>query len=799
MVMNMRICLFLILMLAASGMTASAQRQQQDFGGGWKFFEGDDSLFRGTGTYDYYWRTVRVPHDWSIEGSFSEKHPTTFNQGALPAGIGWYRKHFVLSPETKNLYTAIQFDGVYRNSEVWINGHYLGKRAYGYIGFRYDLTPYLKYGADSNVLAVRVDNSLQPSSRWYTGSGIYRNVWLITANPVSINDETVFVRAENISREKATVRISSRLNFFNANTNGLQLRCQLIDASGRLVASKLLPHTATAIDQSIELIKPQLWSTDSPKLYRAVLTLEEKGKPIDRIEKTFGVRYFSFDAKKGFSLNGKPMKIYGVCNHHDLGALGAAVHPAAIERQLRILKEMGCNAIRTAHNPPAPELLDLCDRMGFLVMDEAFDMWKKRKNKFDYNIDFNEWFRKDLRDLVIRDRNHPSVFMWSIGNEIREQFDSSGIRLTKEMVDIVKSLDSTRPVTCALTENVPSKNFIYQSKALDVLGFNYKIGDYDSLPVRFGGESIIAAETVSALATRGHYDLPSDSNRLWPPDSKPFTGGNADHTVSAYDHVYAYWGATHEASWKAAKERDFIAGVFVWSGFDFLGEPVPYQWPSRSSYYGIIDLAGFPKDVYYLYQSEWTKKPVLHLFPHWNWKKGEMVDLWAYYSGADEVELYLNGKTLGRRRKAADSMHVMWRVAFQPGTLKIVSRLAGKKVLERSISTASKATRLQVAADRKTINRGGDLSFLSITVTDAAGRPVPDAANLIRFKLDGPGVIEGVDNGDPVSAESFKAPYRRAYNGKCLLIVRSTGETGTINVKMEGEGLQSLDYEVKVQ
>jgi len=797
--MNMRAYRFLILVMLAFAATANAQRQHQDFGADWKFFEGDDSLFRGTGDYDRYWRTVRVPHDWSIEGSFSEKHPTTFNQGALPAGIGWYRKHFVLSTETKNLYTAIQFNGVYRNSEVWINGHYLGKRPYGYIGFRYDLTPYLKYGADSNVLAVRVDNSLQPNSRWYTGSGMYRNVWLITANPVSIDDETVFVRAENISREKATVRISSRLNFFNANTTGLQLRCQLLDASGKLVASKLLPHTATAIDQSIELIKPQLWSTDSPKLYRAVLSLEEKGKPIDRIEKTFGIRYFSFDPLKGFSLNGKPMKIHGVCNHHDLGALGAAVHPAAIERQLRILKEMGCNAIRTAHNPPAPELLDLCDRMGFLVMDEAFDMWKKRKNKFDYNIDFNEWFRKDLRDLVIRDRNHPSVFMWSIGNEIREQFDSSGIRLTREMVDIVKSFDSTRPVTCALTENVPSKNFIYQSKALDVLGFNYKIGDYDSLPIRFPGESIIAAETVSALATRGHYDLPSDSNRLWPPDSKPFTGGNADHTVSAYDHVYAYWGATHEASWKAAKERDFIAGVFVWSGFDFLGEPVPYQWPSRSSYYGIIDLAGFPKDVYYLYQSEWTKKPVLHFFPHWNWKKGEMVDLWAYYSGADEVELYLNGKSLGRRRKAADSMHVMWRVPFKPGTLKIVSRLGGKKVLERAISTASKAARLQVEADRKIISKGGDLSFLSITVTDAAGRPVPNASNLIRFTVEGPGVIEGVDNGNPVSTESFKAPYRRAYNGKCLLIVRSTGETGTINVKMEGEGLQSLDYEVKVQ
>jgi beta-galactosidase len=345
---------------------------------------------------------------------------------------------------------------------------------------------------------------------------------------------------------------------------------------------------------------------------------------LDEYKTPLGIRTFNFDAAKGFFLNGKPLKILGVCNHHDLGALGAAVNKRAIERQLEILKAMGCNAIRTAHNPPAIELLDLCDRMGFIVMDEAFDMWRKRKNKQDYHLDFEKWHTTDLQDQVKRDRNHPSVFMWSIGNEIREQFDSTGITITKDLVNSIKQLDTTRPVTSALTENIPAKNFIYQSGALDLLGFNYKLDAYNDLPNRFPNQKFIAAETMSALATRGWYDMPSDSIRLWPPDGKtPFVKGNENNTVSAYDNVHAYWGSGHETGWNAVKKLDFMSGLFVWSGFDFLGEPVPYQWPSRSAYYGISDLAGFPKDVYYMYQSEWTNKTMLHLFPHWNWSPGK--------------------------------------------------------------------------------------------------------------------------------------------------------------------------------
>ena len=445
----------------------------------------------------------------------------------------------------------------------------------------------------------------------------------------------------------------------------------------------------------------------------------------------FGIRQFNFDSKKGFFLNDKPVKIKGVCMHHDLGALGAAFNKAAARRQLRILKEMGCNAIRTAHNPPASEFLDLCDQMGFLVMDEAFDMWQKRKNRFDYHLDFKEWHQRDLESMVLRDRNHPSVFMWSIGNEIREQFDSSGIALTKELVTAVKTLDSTRPVISALTENFPEKNFIYQSGVLDVLGFNYKLNDYKDLPARFPGQKFIASETASALATRGVYDLPSDSMRIWPPDSKqPFTNGNADMTVSAYDNAYAYWGATHERSLQAVNKYDFIAGCFVWSGFDFLGEPVPYPWPARSSYYGIIDLAGFPKDVYYMYQSAWTSKPVLHIFPHWNWSpttsagQRKIVDVWAYYNSADEVELFLNGKSQGVKKKVNDELHVMWRVPFEPGTLKAISRKKGKIVLVKETRTAGKPAKIELTADRKIIDADGkDLSFVTVRILDKERDP----------------------------------------------------------------------------
>ncbi len=771
-----------------------AQRTTESFNKGWKFFLGDDSLAFQPSHDDNKWRILNVPHDWSIEGSFSKDHPATSQGGALPTGVGWYRKIFTLPADSKEKVVYIEFDGVYCNSQVWINGHYLGIRPNGYISFRYDLTPFLKYGNQKNVIAVKVDNSKQPASRWYTGSGIYRNVRLVTTAKTAFDQWGLSVSASEVSTSYSSLTIMTRIKNNDTVKKNISVKVALYNEAGREflgISPEQVPNTSLGVGWEVPLFNPTLWSPDNPHLYRLVSTIFYDGEILDQMETTFGIRDFRFDTEKGFFLNGQPLKILGVCQHHDLGALGAAVNYRAIERQLEILKAMGCNAIRTAHNPPASELLDLCDKMGFLVMDETYDMWKKRKNRNDYHLYFDEWSKRDIQDHVRRDRNHPSVFIWSIGNEIREQFDSTGITIAKELVAAVKEIDSTRPVTSALTENFPDKNFIYRSGALDVLGFNYKLDAYPELPKRFPGQFFIATETSSALATRGHYDMPSDSVRLWPPDSKPFTQGNPDYSVSAYDHVYAYWGSTHEAGWNAVKKHDFMAGIFVWSGFDFLGEPVPYPWPARSSYYGVIDLAGFPKDTYYMYQSEWTSKPMLHVFPHWNWPKGKLVDVWAYYNNADEVELFLNDRSLGTKKKENDALHVQWRVPFTAGTLKAVSRKNGKTVLVKEIKTAGIPVRIVLTADRKDIKANGqDLSFVTVRIEDANGNLVPDAANLVRFRVKGPGYIAGVDNGAQASMEPFKADYRKAFNGMCLAIIGATEQAGAIELEAISDGLK---------
>jgi beta-galactosidase len=798
--------------LAMSAVCVGSPRTISSFNQDWKFFSGDDDKAREAVYDDSKWRVLNLPHDWSIEGAFDEKSPATQGGGGLPTGIGWYRKTFVLPAGAKDKNICIDFDGIYRNSEVWINGHYLGKRPYGYSSFHYDLTPFLNFGDQKNVIAVKVDNTEQPNSRWYTGSGIYRNVWMITTGNIHVDHWGTFVTTPQVSKDKASVNLEvsikrSSWSSKSAKTGKpvtISVISVICNASGNKVAEKETPKaeikdSTVIIHQDFSIANPILWSVDIPYLYKIVTTVYEDNKPIDSYETPLGIRFFEFDAQKGFSLNGKPLKIKGVCNHHDLGALGAAVNTRAIQRQLEILKSMGCNAIRTSHNPPAPELLDLCDRMGFIVMDEAFDMWKKKKNKQDYHIEFEQWHKTDLETMILRDRNHPSIFIWSIGNEIREQFDTSGIRYTRELASIVKALDRTRPVTSALTENDASKNFIYQSGALDILGFNYKEDSYANLPSLFPGQKFFAAETMSALATRGHYDMPSDSLRLWPKDSKtPYVEGNPDYTVSAYDHVMAYWGSTHEKTWNIVKKLDHMAGMFLWTAFDFIGEPVPYAWPARSSYYGVIDLCGFPKDAFYMYQSEWTNTTMLHLFPHWNWKPGQTVDVWAYYNNADEVELFLNGKSLGIRKKEGDALHVMWRVAYTPGTLMAVSRRNGQTVLTSEIKTAGKPAKIELSADRKNMKAdGSDLSFVTVTVLDKDGNMVPDADNLINFSLQGEGFIAGVDNGYQASMEPFKANYRKAFNGMCLAILQSNGKAGKITFKAEAEGLEGKSLVVE--
>ncbi|WP_316800570.1 beta-galactosidase GalB [Pedobacter frigidisoli] len=779
------------LMLFWSVGTFAQTRVRENFNKNWKFFLGDEPGAKSPAYDDLSWRKLTLPHDWSIEGKFDEKNPAKPEGGGLPTGIGWYRKTFNTPSNFQNRLVTIEFDGVYKNSEVWVNGKYLGKRPYGYASFSYEIGKYLKAG--KNIIAVKVDNSAQPDSRWYSGSGIYRNVWLTSTAKIAVANWGSFVTTDNSGH----IEVQTQLLNKTMNAQSVAVSHAIYASDGKLVLKSSaqtiqVSTSGGAAKTTLDIKNPKLWSVENPNQYKLITQILQNGKLIDTYETRFGIRSFNFDADKGFSLNGKAMKILGVCLHHDLGALGAAVNTRAMERQLEIMKAMGVNAIRTAHNPPAPEFLDLCDKMGFLVMDEAFDMWAKKKTKNDYHLNFPEWHTRDLEDMVLRDRNHPSVILWSIGNEIREQFDSTGIAMTKELVATVKKLDQSRPVISALTETDARKNFIYQANALDIYGLNYNHKLYKDFPKNYPGVKFLATETTSALETRGFYDT-ADTIRRWPKDGKTkFTEGNKEWSASSYDNVSAYWGSTHEETWKAAKKYDHVSGLFVWTGFDYLGEPLPYPWPARSSYFGIVDLAGFPKDSYYMYQSEWTNKPVLHILPHWNWEAGKSVEVWAYYNNADEVELYLNGKSLGKKSKQNDDLHVQWNVTFEPGTLKAVSRKNGREVLTREVKTAGAPAKIELLADRKTIKANGeDLSFVTVRILDAAGNVVPDADNLVNFKVEGNGFIAGVDNGFQASLEPFKASYRKAFHGLCLAILQSTDKSGTMKLTASSAGLSA--------
>lgn len=778
-------------------------RRVIDFNKGWRFCLGDAASWKEPVFNDKTWRLLNLPHDWSIEGRFDSTHPAGNAGGALPGGTGWYRKTFYLGQVTAENNIRIEFDGVYRDAEVWINGHYLGKWPYGYTSFDDDLTPYIHTGAKKNVIAVKVDNSRQPNSRWYTGSGIYRDTRLVITKKTAFERWGTFVYTTRAADGQMVFHATSSVLNLTSRKPSVKVTCTLFDPSGKQVAALSGTPEAKAGNFRFKTVlkDPALWSVTTPQLYKAVFKIFDRAQPTDQWETTFGVRYFAFDAQKGFSLNGIPLKIKGVCMHHDLGALGAAFNRPAARRQLRIMKEMGANAVRTAHNPPDPQLLDLCDEMGFLVMDESFDMWAKKKNKYDYYSDFPEWHRRDLEHMIKRDRNHPSVFMWSIGNEIREQFDSTGITLTRELVAIVKALDTTRPVTCALSENRPDKNFIYQSKALDVVGLNYHIEAYEDFPKNYPGEKFIATENVSGLATRGHYDGPADSLRFWPASSKfkSVENGNPDYTVSAYDNVAAYWGSTHEQTWRIIKKHDYLSGLFVWSGFDFLGEPVPYPYPARSSYYGIVDLAGFPKDVYYMYQSEWTNKPVLHIAPHWNWKAGQMVDVKVYYSQADEAELFLNGRSLGAKQKSDTAFHVLWRVPFEPGTLKVVSRKNGRTVLERTVRTAGAPAQIALEIEHPVLQLDkDDRAFVTIRILDRNGNLVPDAQNEVQVTSTAIAKVVAMDNGYQADLQPFQTNQRRVYNGLGLAILKG-GAKGTTVVTVTSPGLKPAKIQILVK
>jgi beta-galactosidase len=827
--------LLALLILLSISLHAKSTREVQDFNQNWKFTLADSTLNASSQIFDdSKWRTLNLPHDWSIESDFGKDFPATAGGGALPGGLGWYRKTFTM-PKANKLQLKrifIEFDGVYRNSEVWINGTLLGKRPNGYVSFSYELTPYLLFDK-KNVITVKVDNSKQPNSRWYSGSGIYRNVRLVTTNQVFVENFGTYVTTPTITAEKTEIAIQTNVKNAMPSTQSVELEQLLYDANGQLVSNTkgtLMVNKGSSNKsfQQLTLKNPILWNLDNPYLYKLVTRLNVAGLQTDEYTTAVGIRSFTFDVNKGFILNGKHVKINGVCNHHDLGALGTAVNERALERQLEIMKGMGVNGIRTSHNPPSPELLDLCDRMGFVVMDEAFDMWKMQKTKYDYSSDFDKWHEQDLTDQILRDRNHPSVFIWSIGNEVGEQWGDTpatdvdlqaanialnnkkvietedvklgkmgrNALLTAHLAGIVKAIDPTRPITAACNGTQDS-NPLLKSEALDIIGFNYHETEFADITKRYPKTPFIVAESVSSLQTRGYYVNPSDSIIIAPkrwdiPYSDP------SQQCSAYDNSRTPWGATHEANLKIVDKYDHIAGQFIWTGFDYLGEPTPYWWPSRSSFFGIVDLAGFPKDVYYLYQSQWTDKDVLHIFPHWNWEKGQTVDVWAYYNHADEVELYLNGVSQGKRTKQGDDMHVVWRVKYEPGTLKAVSRKAGKEVLTSEIKTAGAPVSIRLTPDRTSIKADGkDLSFVTVELLDKDGNVCPLANQLVKFSVQGDGAIVGTDNGDQNEHLSLKKPERKLFYGKCLAIVQSTSKPGGITLKAAVDGLPVQTVQIK--
>ena len=809
----------------ACGLSADA-RERQCFDKGWLFTLADSAGMEKSSYADQTWRALDLPHDWAIEGDFLPSNPSGASGGALPGGVGWYRKHFSVNPKEKFDHYVIGFDGVYMNATVYINGHQLGTRPYGYSSFEYDLTPYINKKGD-NVIAVKVDNSDQPNSRWYSGCGIYRHVWLTKTSNIYINQWGQYVSTTPDGKVK--VRID-----WQGKTSKPKFRNTVYDAKGKVVASS----TSDKTEQTLLVQSPTLWSIANPYLYTVKTELLVGKKAVDAVTTTTGFRDVKFDAQKGFFLNGMNLKINGVCEHHDLGCLGAAINEDALHRKLTILRDMGVNAIRCSHNPPAPELLNMCDSMGFVVMDESFDMWRRKKSQNDYARFFDEWHQRDLSDLVKRDRNHPSIIMWSIGNEVLEQWSSADADtltleqanlilnaghdastlakdgelsvnslLTQHLAEIIKENDPDggRPVTAGCNEPDPN-NHLFMSGAIDVIGFNYHHQWAKDVPKNFPGKPFIFSESVSALQTRSFYKMPSDSiitapKEWWMPYTDP------TYMCSAYDNMHASWSSTHEETWDVVKHNDFVGGQFIWTGFDYIGEPTPYAYPARSSYFGIVDLAGFPKDSYYMYQSEWTDKDVLHLFPHWNWIPGQTIDMWCYYNHADEVELFINGKSQGIRKKnvygavnngaeheKSTEYHVMWRVTYQPGEVKVVARKDGKQVGEQVIKTAGTPDHIVLRNTYQGNKAYGDqpTNFVEVDVVDKDGNLCPNADNEIFFSLSSKDAeIIGVDNGCQTSLERFKANNRKAFFGKCLVVLKGKG---TLTAKAVDLKESSLDF-----
>lgn len=779
---------------------------------------------------DSSWTNLNLPHDWAIAGPFNSYANSTM--GNLPSpGVGWYRKKLDIPPSDAGKSIFLDVDGAMSFAMVWLNCNLVGGWPYGYASWRVDLTPYVVPGG-TNQLAIRVDNPTA-SSRWYPGGGIYRNVWLTKTKPVHVGQWGTYLTTTNVSATNATINLKVTIDNDSATNATVVAMTQMIalDSEGQRTGDSVADMvpvniivaagTNAQIAGSVALANPRLWGpppTQVPNRYVAVTTLWQDGELIDTYETRFGIRSLAFDPNSGIYVNGEHIYINGVDQHHDLGALGAAFNYRAAQRQLEELREMGCNAVRMSHNPPAPELLDLCDQMGFLVLDEIFDCWLSQKSVNDFHLVYADWHEQDLRAFVRRDRNHPAIIIWSFGNEVGEQYSgATGAAVGQELHDMMREEDPTRPTTVAINANNPTDAL---PQVPDLVGLNYRgegIRDgaayagvppgitttpqYQAYHAQFPNKVVLSTENAAAFSTRGEYFFPVTDYTSAP---WSLTGGadSVNHYVSSYELYTENFGSSADKVFTAQDQSPFVAGGFVWSGWDYLGEPSPFYGSARSSYYGIIDLAGFKKDRFFLYQSRWLPDlPMAHILPHWNWpaRVGQVTPVHVFTSG-DEAELFLNGVSQGRKIKGPNEYRLRWdNVVYQPGELRVVAYKNGQVWAMNTNNTTGAAAALQATVDRSQIKADGvDLSFVTVRVVDANGQTVPNAKNSLTFTISGPGEIAATDNGDPTSTVAFPSTTRAAFNGFCLVIVRGlAGQAGTIQLTAQGASLTSTTVNIQ--
>ena len=786
----------------------SQNRKVIELSEGWKFQKGNPENASQIEFNDTNWQNVTVPHDWAIYGPFDkeidkqiiaitqngEKIPTekTGRTGSLPhIGSAWYRKSFNIHENDINKKIILQFDGAMSEPEVFLNGKKIGEWKYGYSYFYFDISENVLVG--NNLLAVKLTNK-EFASRWYPGAGLYRKVTLTFKEKESIKHWGTFITTPIVTKAFAKVSIKTKVS----STHG-KLVTKIYDKLENLVAERESSEAfGNEFEQNIKINNPNLWSPENPYLYTAKTSLFIDNQLVDEITTKFGVRKIEFIPKKGFFLNDSLTKFKGVCLHHDLGPLGTAINRSALKRQLTILKDMGVNAIRSSHNMPSLEQLELCDEMGFLFLAESFDEWKKPKVKNGYNRFFDEYAKKDVENLVRATRNHPCIVMWSSGNEVPDQWGSEGVKRAKWLQDIFHKEDPTRPVTVGMDQvkAVMASGF---GAIMDIPGLNYRVHLYEEANEKFPQGYILGSETASTVSSRGIYKFPVAQGIMKKYD---------DFQSSSYDLEFCSWSNLPEDDFILQDDKSWVLGEFVWTGFDYLGEPTPYdeQWPSRSSYFGMIDLAGIPKDRYYLYRSRWnTKEETLHILPHWNWKgrEGKKTPVFVY-TNYDSAELFVNGKSMGIQKKTKDKTpqhryRLMWNdVIYEPGTLKVIAFNAdGKAVASKEIKTAGKPYQIVLDADRKTVNADGkDISFVTVSVVDKNGVPCPTATNQLQFDVTGKGNFRAVCNGDATSLELFHKPTMKLFSGKLVVLVQSTKETGNITLKVKGKGLKSGSIQI---